>query len=1055
MLNASVRQSVCLARGLSISVAVRGHDGMVKGHGVRDFEEIPHTGSSGYLNLLRFWKDDRFQSLHKHMERTFHTLGPIYRERLGSQETVNIMLPADIGELFRSEGLHPRRMTLQPWATHRETRRYSKGVFLKNGPEWRADRLLLNKEVMLSSAVRRFFPLLDDVAKDFSRLLRQRVATEGSGEQRSLTLDPSPDLFRFALEASCHVLYGERIGLLSPSPSLESQRFIWAVEEMLATTTPLLYLPSSLLIRLHALWTRHATAWDLIFSHAEARIQKGYQQLKSRQQAGSNGQSPSTQENYSGVLGQLMEKGQLSLELIKANITELMAGAVDTTAVPLQFALYELARNPGIQEGVRRQVQSSWAAAGGDPQKALQRAPLLKGTVKEILRLYPVGITVQRYPIRDIIIQNYHIPAGTLVQACLYPMGRSKDVFREPEKFEPTRWETSNQDVAGEASPGTGFRSLAFGFGARQCVGRRIAENEMQLLLFHILLNFRLSTSSTDDIKTNSRLWQSVLRSCCLRVEARIRRYSDVMSLPDSFIQRQQLDASMADTFLEHLCLLDIDQEPITACNTSIICTIGPASRTVPRLQEMVKAGMDIARLNFSHGSQEYHGETIKNIREAVNTLTSDPLYYRPVAIALDTKGPEIRTGLVRGQVEGEVELKRGAEVRVVTAESERDGTDGATVWLDYPSLPQVLKKGGTIFIDDGLIGLKVLETGPDWVKTRVESGGILCSRKGVNLPGTDLVNLPAVSPRDEADLRFAVTQGVDMVFASFIRCAEDVREVRRALGEKGKDIKVVSKVESRQGVQNFDEILAESDGIMVARGDLGIEIPAEKVFIAQKMMIGRCNSAGKPVICATQMLESMIYHPRPTRAEGSDVANAVLDGADCVMLSGETAKGLYPLEAVAMMHSICREAEAAIFHQQLFEELRRLTPLTSDPTEVTAIGAVESSFKCCAGAIIVLTTTGRSAQLLSRYRPRCPIIAVTRSERVSRQTQLLRGVFPVLFNTPPFPVWADDVDNRVTFGMDIGKARGFFKPGDMVIVVTGWSPGSGHTNIMRAVPVQ
>lgn len=539
-----------------------------------------------------------------------------------------------------------------------------------------------------------------------------------------------------------------------------------------------------------------------------------------------------------------------------------------------------------------------------------------------------------------------------------------------------------------------------------------------------------------------------------LKQMARIRRYSDVMALPDSFIQRQQLDASMADTFLEHLCLLDIDQEPIIARNTNIICTIGPASRSIPKLQEMVKAGMNIARLNFSHGSHEYHGETIKNIREAVDTITSDPLYYRPVAIALDTKGPEIRTGLVKGKVEEEVELKKGSPLRVVTAESDKDKTDGSVIWVDYPSLPKVLKKDGIIYIDDGLIGLKVVDIGEDWVDTVVEAGGVLCSRKGVNLPGCDLINLKAVSERDEADLRFGVSQGIDIVFASFIRSAQDVKDVRKALGKYGQAIKVISKVESRQGVQNFEEILAESDGVMVARGDLGIEIPAEKVFIAQKMMIGRCNSAGKPVICATQMLESMVSHPRPTRAEGSDVANAVLDGADCVMLSGETAKGQFPVEAVAMMHSICREAEAAIFHQQLFEELRRLTPLSSDPTEVTAIGAVESSFKCGAGAIIVLTTTGRSAHLLSRYRPRCPIIAVTRSPQVARQSQLLRGVFPVLFHPLPAPVWADDVDNRVDFGMDIGKARGFFKAGDMVIVVTGWIPGSGHTNIMRSVIV-
>uniref|UniRef100_A0A7N8XZL7 Pyruvate kinase n=1 Tax=Mastacembelus armatus TaxID=205130 RepID=A0A7N8XZL7_9TELE len=512
-----------------------------------------------------------------------------------------------------------------------------------------------------------------------------------------------------------------------------------------------------------------------------------------------------------------------------------------------------------------------------------------------------------------------------------------------------------------------------------------------------------------------------------------------------------QLDASMADTFLEHLCLLDIDQEPITARNTSIICTIGPASRSVAKLQEMIKAGMDIARLNFSHGSHEYHGETIKNIREVVETITSDPLYYRPVAIALDTKGPEIRTGLVKG---GEVELEKGSHVRVVTAESDKDKTDGKIIWVDYPSLPKVLKNGGKIYIDDGLIGLRVTEIGSDWVDTVVEAGGVLCSRKGVNLPGCDLIGMRAVSEHDEADLRFGVSQGVDMVFASFVRSAQDVKDVRRALGPHGQDIKVISKVESRQGVQNFEEILAESDGVMVARGDLGIEIPVEKVFIAQKMMIGRCNSAGKPVICATQMLESMVAHARPTRAEGSDVANAVLDGADCVMLSGETAKGQFPVEAVAMMHSICREAEAAIFHQQLFEELRRLTPLSSDPTEVTAIGAVESSFKCCAGAIIVLTTSSRSAHLLSRYRPRCPIIAVTRSPQVARQSQLLRGVFPALFHPLPAPVWADDVDNRVNFGMNIGKARGFFKSGDMVIVVTGWIPGSGHTNIMRAVNV-
>ncbi|KAL0985199.1 hypothetical protein UPYG_G00154000 [Umbra pygmaea] len=464
--------------------------------GTKRFEEIPHTGRSGWINLMKFWRDDRFKVLHKHMERTFNTLGPIYREHVGTQSTVNIMLPNDISELFRSEGLHPRRMNVQPWATHRETRQHSKGVFLKNGAEWRADRLLLNKEVMLTPAVRRFLPLLDEVARDFCHLLGTRVEMEGSGEKgrRSLTFDPSPDLFRFALEASCHVLYAERIGLFTSSPSQESQKFIFAVERMLATTPPLLYLPPRLLLRLGApLWTEHANAWDQIFSHAETRIQRGCQRIRSSSQAGGGDEG----RVFNGVLGQLMDKGQLPLELIRANITELMAGGVDTTAVPLQFALYELGRNPAVQEKVRGQVQTAWAVAGGDPHKALQGAPLLKGLVKETLRLYPVGITVQRYPIRDIVIQNYQIPAGTCVQACLYPLGRSQDVFRDPQSFDPARWGTEET-----AERGGGFRSLAFGFGSRQCVGRRIAENEMQLLLMHILLRFHLSVSSSEELST-------------------------------------------------------------------------------------------------------------------------------------------------------------------------------------------------------------------------------------------------------------------------------------------------------------------------------------------------------------------------------------------------------------------------------------------------------------------------------------------------------------------------------------------------------------------------
>ncbi|KAI4160151.1 MAG: hypothetical protein LQ342_006009 [Letrouitia transgressa] len=483
---------------------------------------------------------------------------------------------------------------------------------------------------------------------------------------------------------------------------------------------------------------------------------------------------------------------------------------------------------------------------------------------------------------------------------------------------------------------------------------------------------------------------------------------------------------------------------------TSIICTIGPKTNSAEKINILRKAGLNVVRMNFSHGAYEYHQSVIDNAREAERLQPG-----RPLAIALDTKGPEIRTGNTKG--DEDIPISEGAEMNITTDEKYATSCDDKNMFVDYKNITKVIEKGRIVYVDDGVLSFEVLNVVDDkTLHVKCLNNGKISSKKGVNLPKTD-VDLPALSEKDKNDLRFGVKNKVDMVFASFIRRGSDITAIREVLGENGKEIQIIAKIENQQGVNNFDEILEKTDGVMVARGDLGIEIPPAQVFIAQKMMIAKCNRVGKPVICATQMLESMTYNPRPTRAEVSDVGNAVLDGADCVMLSGETAKGNYPKESVTMMHETCATAEVAIPYVNLFNELRDTTPKPISFSETTAASAVNASLELSAGAILVLTTSGDSARLVSKYRPVCPIIMVTRNPTASRYSHLYRGVYPFLFpeEKPDFNKadWQEDVDKRLAWGIEQSIQLGILSKGDKVVCVQGWRGGKGHTNTIRIVP--
>lgn len=466
---------------------------------------------------------------------------------------------------------------------------------------------------------------------------------------------------------------------------------------------------------------------------------------------------------------------------------------------------------------------------------------------------------------------------------------------------------------------------------------------------------------------------------------------------------------------------------------TKIVCTIGPASESIEKLEQLMTAGMNVARLNFSHGNYEEHGMRIQNIREAAKRTG------KTIAIVLDTKGPEIRTNNMQN---GAIELKAGNNITISMTEVEGTADKFS---VTYTGLIDDVHVGSKILLDDGLIGLEVLKVDQEAkeIHTKILNSGTLKNKKGVNVPGVS-VNLPGITEKDTQDILFGIEQGIDFIAASFVRRAKDVLEIRRLLEDNNATyIHIIPKIENQEGVDNIDEILEVSDGLMVARGDLGVEIPAEEVPLVQKMLINKCNALGKPVITATQMLDSMQRNPRPTRAEASDVANAIFDGTDAIMLSGETAAGLYPVEAVQTMHNIASRAEQALNHKEILSQRSKNTE--HNITDAIGLSVAHTALNLEVKSIITPTESGHTARMISKYRPKAAIVGVTANEAVCRRLSLVWGVYPQLGR------FCSTTDEMLEIAVEESLNSGIVKRGDLVVITAGVPVGeAGTTNLMK-----
>ena len=469
---------------------------------------------------------------------------------------------------------------------------------------------------------------------------------------------------------------------------------------------------------------------------------------------------------------------------------------------------------------------------------------------------------------------------------------------------------------------------------------------------------------------------------------------------------------------------------------TKIVCTLGPASESEEIIEKLILTGMDAARFNFSHGTHESHLALltrVKNVRDRLG---------RPLATILDTKGPEIR---IRSFANGKIELAEGDTFTLTTREVEGDNT---IVSVTYSNLHNEVSVGTHLLIDDGLVDIEVTEIKGQDIICNVVAGGPLSNNKSINIPTTH-ISLPALTEKDKGDLKFAVENDFDFVAASFVRQASDVEEIRAVLDSHGgQHIGIIAKIENQEGVDNLEEILRVADGLMVARGDLGVEIPAQDVPVIQKRMIKAAIAQGKHVVTATQMLDSMIRNPRPTRAEVSDVANAVFDGTGCVMLSGETASGKHPVEALQTMVDIVTTAENSTNYWKRFRNAT--VDHTSSITDAISHTACLTAMDLKAAAILTATESGHTARMTTRFRPGCVVAALTTSERVRRQLAITWGVAPYLSGT------VDSTDRLFSLCVESAKKEGIVKEGDTVVITAGVPIGrSGSTNLIKAQVVK